>query len=207
MDKYLIEEYFRTKKEEYENLSRNDLLEKLYYNEHIELENKKTMIFETRLNHFILAKCLKRKMLRETNHKQLKRYLTKEVGMNSEHATTDACKYNKACRTYYNFPKVIFNVSLFPKLDIRDLTINQLMLSVNKDWVERHNALQKGVKRKAPGNNYCDSIDWEDVERSFYQLQSCEWYKKAKNDPSRMAFIMDNLSSQAVRDAQFNSKR
>ena len=45
------------------------------------------------------------------------------------------------------------------------------------------------------------SVNWAEVETSFRYLQSCNWYKKAKSDPSQMAFIMDTLSSRAVSDA------
>ena len=201
--------YFNEKRVEYSLLTRSDLMESLLTKEYVEIEELKEEIFKKRLDYFLLANCLKEKMLCETGYKQLKRYFVYEVGMEDGQAKQAAMKYNKACRTYNSFGKIIKNVALFPKVDIRDLNINQIQLAVAEDWVRRHNAMLRGVdkrKNEEPHNENNSSINWADVETSFRYLQSCNWYKKAKTDPSQMAFIMDTLSSRAVNDAQHVSR-
>ena len=81
-------------------------------------------------------------MILESSYKQLKRYLVSVKGMDSDEAQLCSNKYNRACRTYDKFPLIIKNVSSFPKIDIRDLNINQLHMAVNMAWLHRHNAIQ-----------------------------------------------------------------
>ena len=209
MDEKCIMDYFDQKRNEYSLLTRNELMEWLLSKEYTEIEDLKDKIFKKRLDYFLLAKCLKEKMLRETGYKQLKRYLVYEFGMEDTDAKEAAIKYNKACWTYDSFGRIIRNVALFPNVDIRDLNINQIQLAVTEDWVRRHNAMLRGVNKRKneeliDQNN--SSVNWAEVETSFRYLQSCNWYKKAKSDPSQMAFIMDTLSSRAVSDAQHTSR-
>ena len=147
-------------------------------------------------------------MLTQSGHKQLKRYLIVEAEMKDDEATLNAKKYNRLCRTYDKFEIIIKNVSMFPKVDIRDLNINQLHMAVNVDWVRRHSAMLSGVKRKAEdGVDSHRNIDWGDIQNTINYLQTCDWYKKALLDPSQMAYIMNSISSRAVQDAQYSSRR
>ena len=90
-------DYFDQKRYEYSLLTRNQLMEWLLSTEFTEIEDLKDKIFKKRLDYFLLAKCLKEKMLRETGYKQLKRYLVYEFGMEDTDAKEAAIKYNKAC--------------------------------------------------------------------------------------------------------------
>ena len=126
MDEKSIMDYFDQKRDEYSLLTRNQLMEWLLSKEYGEIEDLKDKLFKKRLDYFLLAKCLKEKMLRETGYKQLKRYLVYEVGMEDAKAKEAAMKY-KTCQTYNSFGRIIRNVTLFPKVDIRDLNINQIV--------------------------------------------------------------------------------
>ena len=53
-------------------------------------------------------------------------YLAFEIGMEDAKAEEAAMKY-KTCQTYNSFGRIIRNVTLFPKVDIRDLNINQIV--------------------------------------------------------------------------------
>ena len=73
--------YFNGKRGEYSLLTRSELMESLLTKEYVEIEELKEKIFKKRLDYFLLANCLKEKMLCETGYKQLKRYFVYEVGM------------------------------------------------------------------------------------------------------------------------------
>ena len=85
----------------------------------------KDEFFKKRLDYFVLTKCLKERMHLESSYKQLKQYFFSVKGMNGDEAKLCANNYNRTCRTYDKFTTVIRNVSSFPKIDIRDLDINQ----------------------------------------------------------------------------------
>ena len=51
------------------------------------------------------------------------------------------------------------------------------------------------------------TIDCADIETSVQFLQTCAWYKKARTNPSEMAYILDNISYRAIQDAQQFSRR
>ena len=198
-------DYFREKSVQYSLMFHREILDSIQHKEYIDLENKKNEVFQKRLDYYVLAKCLKEAMLVQTGYKQFKRYFSEEIGMNDERATIAANKYNLACRTYKKFDVIVKNVAEFPKVDIRDIPINELPLAVEKDWVRRRSAMIKGTKRKAvdAGCNY----DVGSVEESVQQIFSSEWYKNAKLDPSLVVHIMNEISSKVVKESQYAARR
>ena len=114
MDEHTVMEYLREKHTEFSLLSRNEILESLLSKEYVEIEYLKGLVFKKRLEYFLLAKCLREKMLFETRYKQLKRYLVDEVRMENEEAKETAKKYNKACRTFDSFAIIVRNDASFP---------------------------------------------------------------------------------------------
>ena len=141
MDEDFVIDYFKLKHREFSRLTQHELFNSLLVNEYRDMEELKDSIFKRRLEYFTLAKCLKEKMISETGRKQLKRYLVVEFGMHDERARKTAKQYNAACRTYDKFRNILRNVSLFPKIDVRDLNIKQLQLAVNENWLRRYNAM------------------------------------------------------------------
>ena len=79
-------------------------------------------------------------------------------------------------------------------------------MAVNLDWVHRYNAIQIRSDQiiKDPVVLH-STIDWADVEASMRYLQNCDWYKKAKSNPSEMAYVFNIMSSRAIQDAQYSS--
>lgn len=208
MDTETVTRYFEEKRIEFRKLSGDVILSSLNRIEYKEIEELKDELFRKRLDYFVLAKCLKERMILESSYKQLKRYLVSVKGMDSDEAQLCSNKYNRACRTYDKFPLIIKNVSSFPKIDIRDLNINQLHMAVNMAWLHRHNAIQLRMDQshKDPTDIH-STIDWADVETSVQFLQTCAWYKKARTNPSEMAYVLDSITCRAIQDAQQFSRR
>ena len=208
MDVNFVTHYFEERIIEFSKLSGEVIICNLNLIEYKDIEDIKDELFKKRLDYFVLAKCLKERMLLESKYKQLKRYLVSIKGMESDEAQLCANKYNRACKTYERFSVIIKNISAFPKIDIRDLNINQLHMAVNMDWLQRHNSIQHRMDRisKDPSDIH-NSIDWADVETSLHHLRTSEWYKKALSNPSEMAYIFNSISCRAIQDAQHSSTR
>lgn len=81
MDENTIIEYLEEKKVAYSVLNHRQVLESLHFKEYVEIEEKKDEVFKKRMNFFVLAKCLREAMLRDTGYRQLKRYLMNEIGI------------------------------------------------------------------------------------------------------------------------------
>ena len=73
------------------------------------------------------------------------------MDMEEKEAQLAADRYNSASRTYDKFDIIIKNLSEFPKIDIRDLSIVELRLAVNMEWVRLRSASihLNGKKREA----------------------------------------------------------
>ena len=79
MDAQSISQYLEVKKGEYSLLSGRRVMDSLLLKEHVEIEDLKNMIFQKRMDYFVLASCLKQSMLNESGHKQLKNTLYKNL--------------------------------------------------------------------------------------------------------------------------------
>ena len=206
MDEEFVARYLKERKVEFIELDGDVIFNSLQRIEYLDIEEIKDELFKKRLDYFVLAKCLKEKMHLESSYRQLKRYFVSVKGMNGDEAKLCANKYNRACRTYDKFTTIMKNVSSFPKIDIRDLNINQLHMAVNLDWLHRLNAIQLRSEPITKDPTVLHStIDWADVESSMRCLQNCDWYKKAKSNPSEMAYIFNIISSRAIQDARHSS--
>lgn len=204
MDMRDIRQYIREKDDEFCRMSGDRVIQRLDDNMR-EIKRLQDTIFQKRMDYFVLAGCLHRRMEVESGHKQLKRYLVQELGMDDREATLDAQKYNKAYRTLKKFDKIVENVSRCPNIEIEDLTISQLHLAVRESWVKRFSAMHGRVEPKVPGANPNGmDVDWGDVDASFRQLQASNWYQKAKNSPAEMAHVMNSLGDRAVQDAVYH---
>ena len=204
MDLRNIRQYIREKDDEFCRMSGDLVIQRLDDNMR-EIKRLQVTIFQKRMDYFVLAGCLHRRMEVESGHKQLKRYLVQELGMDDREATLDAQKYNKAYRTLKKFDKIVENVSRCPNIEIEDLTISQLHLAVRESWVKRFSAMHGRVEPKVPGANPNGmDVDWGEVDASFRQLQASNWYQKAKNSPAEMAHVMNSLGDRAVQDAVYH---
>ena len=208
MDAQTITQYIRVKDVEFSALSGRQVYQSLLAKEYVEIEELKDAIFKKRMDYFILAGRLQKRRERESRTKQLKKYLVQELGMEDDEAGIAAKKYNKASRTLNKFHMVVGNVAKCSNIDIRDLNLNQIQLAVNENWVFRHSASLGGLKRKAgDADNGFGDIDWGNVDASFQQLRSFDWYKKAKQSPSEMAYVMDVVGARSVQDALYTSRQ
>ena len=154
-----------------------------------------------------MSNCLKLAMHRESGYKQIKRYLMSEYGMSDADAQHNADKYNEGCRIYKNFPVIVKNCDKFPSIDIRDLNIKQLFLSVNMSWLIRHNALISKSKRKAVPGDVALPVDLASVQRSVQDILKSDWYAAAKDSPSLVASIMNQISDSVVSDSYYHAQR
>ena len=207
MDNDTIMDYLQRKTTEFSLLSHHEVLNSLRYKELVEIEDLKDEIFKKRLDFFVLANCLKEAMMFQTGYKQLKRYLVNEIGLDDQKARVTAEKYNKASRTYKKLTTIIRNIAAYPKLDIRDLSIAELHLAVREDWVRRRSALIKRVEQNTVNGNSQAPVDWGDVQQTAQYIFSTDWFKKAKDDPNLVTYIMTELSGQVVRQSQYESSR
>ena len=207
MDINNIREYIGMKDGEFCRMSGEEVTQQLTEKKR-ELKEMQQVAFKKRMDYFVLAGCLHRRMQVESGHKQLKRYLVQELGMEDGEARKDAQKYNKAYRTLKKFPQIVENVSRCSNLHIEDLNIAQLQLAVNSSWVKRFSAMHGRVEPKVPGSgdNGFD-VNWRSVDASFRQLQSSDWYQTAKDSPTEMAYVMNSLSERAVQHAQYHSRQ
>ena len=100
-------DYLDEKKVAYSILSHRQVLQSLRFKEYVEIEEKKDEVFKKRMDFFVLAKCLREAMVRETGYRQLKRYLMNEIGMDQEDARSTADSYNQGCRTHDKFLVIV----------------------------------------------------------------------------------------------------
>ena len=210
MDLGEINGYLRLKYTEYSQLGHRNLLESLHFKEYVEIEEKKTILFRKRLDFFVMAKCLRIAMINQTGCKQFKRYLRDHIGWLDEDAEYAARRYNEASRTYDKFDVIVRNLAEFPNIDIRDLSINELPLTVNKEWVRLRSAsLQPRGKRKADEvfTDRPQQVDWGKVYETVDGIFKTDWYKDLESDPSLIAHIMNKVSTLVVRQSQYASKR
>ena len=72
MDTETVTRYFEEKKIEFRRLTGDVILSSLNRIEYKEIEELKDELFRKRLDYFVLAKCLKERMILESSYKQLK---------------------------------------------------------------------------------------------------------------------------------------
>ena len=124
MDVNTILDSFEEKKTQYFTFSGEELISSLNLIEYVDIEDKKSNLFLNRIDFICMANSLKLAMQRESDYKQLKRYLTSECGMSAGIAQHYADKYNEGSRIYNKFPLIVNNCGTrCHGIDIRDLTL------------------------------------------------------------------------------------
>ena len=206
MDERAIMDYFNLKFRQYSTLSHRAIVHELKHKVEVDIEEEKNIIFRKRLDFFTLAKSLRVAMEIQTGYKQLKRYFRNEIGLDETEAKSAADRYNAASRTYDKFPVIIQNVAEFPKIDIRDLPINELPLAVNKSWLRIRSASVRCTKRN-DDTRRANEIDWNNVNETVQSIAASDWYKKAERDPNLVAYIMHNITNKLVGRSQYVASR
>ena len=211
MDKNAISDYINAKCRDYELLSHRDIYDLIRHKDEIDIPRMKDVLFKKRLDYFTLAKYLKVSMLRDTGYKQLKKYFRYEMDMEEKQAQLAADRYNSASRTYDKFDIIIKNLSEFPKIDIRDLSIVELRLAVNIEWVRLRSASihLNGKKREANEDigQPQKQVNWGKVYQHADTVRQEDWYQENKLDPSFMGEIMDKYATHVVMQSQLAAKR
>ena len=184
-----------------EYLHTRQILQALHVKEYVEIENKKDELFKKKMEFLSMSKSLREVMLRETGHRQLKRYLVDMIGMTNDAATHAADKYNEGSRIYDKFPQVLRNLSRCPELDIRDLTIHELSLAGKPSWVLRRSALLGNKKKPSANKTIATPVDWADVQLSVDDITASQWFDTAKSNPPLVAYIMDKINDRVVNKA------
>ena len=198
MDSLAITTYLSDRKTEYSRLHTRQILQALHVKEYVEIENKKDELFKKKMEFLSMSKSLREVMLRETGHRQLKRYLVDMIGMTNDAATHAADKYNEGSRIYDKFPQVLRNLSRCPELDIRDLTIHELSLAGKPSWVLRRSALLGNKKKPSANKTIATPVDWADVQLSVDDITASQWFDTAKSNPPMVAYIMDKINETVV---------
>ena len=204
MDVNAILDIFEEKKTEYFAFSGAELLTSLNVVEYIDIEDKKGHLFLNRIEFICMANGLKLAMQRESGYKQLKRYLTLECGMSDAIAQHNADKYNEGSRIYNKFPLIVNNCARCHGIDIRDLTLKELSLAINMTWLVRRAVLTKDKKKAVP-QDVAVYVDMASVQQSVDQIFASNWYAAARDNPSLVANIMNQISDRVVRDSQYTS--
>ena len=112
-----------------------DTLSKMLDNkEYVEIEDKKDELFFKRIDYIAMALSFKANMKFGSNMKQVKTYLKKVLLMKEYRAQTNADKINLACRVSKNLNKIVNNCTK-SGVDIRDLSLKELSLTLTLSWV------------------------------------------------------------------------
>ena len=179
------------------------LLQHLNHKEYVDIEDKKTALFKSKLDFLVLSKCIREAMVRDTGYRQLKRYFVNMFNMPDDQAAHAADKYNEGCRVFDRFDQVIQNVEETSGLDIRDLTLHELALAHRKNWVIRRATISKKKKKSTPGNQggVLEDVDWADVENSVNNLTTQNWFIQNNQSPPVIAIVMDHISDRVLSKA------
>ena len=101
-----------------ENSTCDELMDLLNYVEHVAIEDKKTELFQKRINFICLANCFAATMERDYNCKQIKTFL-KRNGYSETAASQTANKLNEARRVYPRLENVVANCCSCPYVEFR----------------------------------------------------------------------------------------
>ena len=204
MDLASCTNFMRLKLREHYIKTNAQLYEAINVKEFVELEEMKTEIFKKRLEYFVMAHCLKEKIAIELEISQFKKYFRVHLGLSEERSTSLAKKYNTAVRTYKKFDVIFDNVEKCPKIDIRDLNLDEIPRCTSSSYVRRRAALLRGSKRKS--NTPCP-YDKADVSLTIQAIKRSKWFSDSKKNPGLVAHIMDVVSDSIVTSAIFESQR
>ena len=188
-----------------ENSTCDELMDLLNFVEHVVIDDKKTELFQNRINYICLANCFESTMKRDYNCKQIKTFLKKYGGYDDATAQQIANKLNEARRVYPRLETIVSNCCSSPNVDIRDLTIHELYLANSLTWVIKRGAELKS-KVKDP-NKVPVHVDSESVRITTDQILNSDWYKQACGNPSLVASILTGITTRVINDSIYKSKR
>ena len=187
-----------------ENSTCDELMDLLNYVEHVAIEDKKTELFQKRINFICLANCFEATMERDYNCKQIKTFL-KRNGYSETAASQTANKLNEARRVYPRLENVVANCCSCPYVDIRDLTIHEMYLANSLSWVMKRNAEAK-PKNSIPDNAPVE-YDAGSVELTKDHILNSDWYKAACHNPTLIATILSGITTRVINDSLYRSER
>ena len=186
MDEPSLLRYIDERRNYFGEIGCEQLLGLLNYNEYVDIEDRKTCLFSKRVDYAIMAQCFKDAILRESEYKQVKRYLKKYCGMREDMTQKNADKINLACRVFNNLTTIIRNCTKWG-VDIRELTLKELSLAIRSSWVLKRSALSK-LASKVPEEAKVQ-INHASVERSIDEILHSDWYLETKDNPALLAII------------------
>ena len=202
MDNDSIQDHLRLQWNRFSPQNSQQLLQGLQVKEHVEIEDRKTALFRSKLDFICLSKCLREAMLRETGFRQLKRYFIGMLNMSDEEATIAADKYNEGARVYDRMDGILENINYVVDIDIRDLSLHELSLAHNRSWLVRRSTLSKKKMRKKANRRgqpgLLDNVDWGDVQNSVNFLKSQNWFLTVQQDPDVVSTVMHHVSDRLV---------
>ncbi len=173
-------------------------MQSLNYKEYVDIEDKKDILFEKRLEYICLAESFYVAMIRETGYTQMKRFFKAEYLMEDGEAGRLADKYNLAHRVYEKFDKIVENCEKC-KFDIRDLSLKEMPLvyaESGKVWLIRRKALSRGSNHQSDGKG--PDVNWQSVQETVDLISGSDWFKSAKANPFQVAYIMNEIGRRVV---------
>ena len=67
----------------------------------------------------------------------------------------------------------------------------------------------KGAEKKTTEENEGEmkEVDWNEMHQTVIHICNSNWFKTGKDDPSFIAYVMDELSGRVVRQSEYLSKK
>ena len=138
---------------------------------------------------------------RDYRRKQVKRHLLK-CGYDDARATSKATKLNLGRRVYKHFDEIVANCNRFPNVDIRNLTLDELILAKNLSWVIKRSVEVK-PKKRIPADVPVQ-VDEGSVLQSVDELTNSTWFRQAQDNPALVASILSRISERVINQAIFS---
>ena len=175
----------------------------LNYVDTVIIEEKKTELFQARLNYICMANRFRDLIERDYRCKQICRFLKKHRDYEESRARATADKLNEARRVHNKLDHILNNCAQC-NVDIRNLTIKESYLAKNLSWVMKRKAEVKS-KEKVPENSMIN-IDYGSVQESLDEILNSRWFIQARENPQLIARIMNDLSTRVIDESIFSSR-
>ena len=179
----------------------DQFMDMLDFVEYVAIEDKKTELFQQRLNYICMANNFRMALERDYHRKQVKRHLLK-CGYDDARATSKATKLNLGRRVYKHFDEIVANCNRFPNVDIRNLTLDELILAKNLSWVIKRSVEVK-PKKRIPADVPVQ-VDEGSVLQSVDELTNSTWFRQAQDNPALVASILSRISERVINQAIFS---
>ena len=149
-----------------------------------------------------MAQCSKHAIIRESEYKQVKRYLNKYCGMRDDMTQKNVDKINLACRVFNNLTTIIRNCTKWG-IDIRELTLKGLLLAISSSWVLKRSDSSK-LSSKVPAEAKVQ-IKHASVESSINEILHSGWYLETKGNPALLANVMNKICDRVISYTLYSS--